>query len=407
MQTLSSSLLTSPSRAAHLRQSNTKGLLQLLRAHNPCSKADLVRLSGLSAPTVSIGVSHLEQLGLVESLGDGESSGGRPPAILRFNATHAYVASADIGGTRLRMMLADLNGVPVAQWSTVLLKGQKTAEEICALVVDGLKIMCGQSGVSVKKVLHLTAGAPGVTDTDAGVVLAAPNLKNWNDVPLRSLLEKATGLHVIVENDTNLAAIGEYHHGIARGMNDFLFIGLGTGVGAGIFIAGKIYHGAHWRAGEVGYFGVTGSRRQAILVRETGQLEREIGGAGIEAHWNELLLSSKSSEAPELGKLRVSQIFDLARDGDPMARKVLNRVAEILADLIAEAALLLDPKAVILGGGVGCHEQLCRATQAQLARHELSELQVLTSSLGTQAQLFGGVALSLFASEADLLLEKN
>jgi glucokinase len=347
----------------------------------------------------------LEELGLVESLGDGESSGGRPPALLRFNATHAYVASADIGGTRLRMMLADLNGVQVAQWSTVLHKSQKTVDEVCALVLEGLKELCAQSGVALKRVLHVTAGVPGITNVSAGVVLAAPNLKNLNDVPLRDLLQKVTGLRVIVENDINLAAIGEYHRGAAHGLRDFVFIGLGTGVGAGIFLAGRIHHGAQWRAGEVGYFRVTGRPREYVQMHETGQLEREIGGAGIEAQWTDLLQRTKSPVTPELEKLRAPQIFDLARDGDPMARKVMDHVAEVLSDVIAEATLMLDPEAVILGGGVGCHEELCRATQAQMARHELDGLQIRTSLLGTQAQLFGGVALSLNAVEAEILLE--
>src|SRR5258707_14487951 len=98
-----------PSRPAHLRQVNARGLLRLLREHNPCSKADLVRLSGLSAPTVSSAVSHLESLGLIENLGEGESSGGRPPGLLRFHASHGYVAGADIGGGPLRVGLGDLN----------------------------------------------------------------------------------------------------------------------------------------------------------------------------------------------------------------------------------------------------------------------------------------------------------
>ncbi len=397
-------ILTSPSRPSHLRQSNAKGLLQLLRIYNPCSKADLVRLSGLSAPTVSSGVSYLEELGLVKSMGDGESSGGRPPELLQFNAAHGYVAAADIGGTRLRMMLSDLNGVPVALWSAVLLESQKTPAAVCSLVLEGLEAMCSQSGITLKKVLHLTAGAPGITNVDTGVVLSAPNLKHWDDIPLQDMLQQETGLPAAIDNDTNLAAMGEYHRGAAKGMRDFLFIGLGTGVGAGIFLSGQIHYGAQWRAGEIGYFGLRGRRRESIRVRETGQLEREIGGAGIEAHWIELLRSSQSPAASELEKLRVSQIFDLARDGDPMARKVLDHTAEVLADVISEAALLLDPKAVILGGGVGIHEELCRATQAHLVRHEMSDLQVLPSSLGTQAQLFGGISLSLAAAD-DLILE--
>src|ERR1700730_17859205 len=106
---------TTPSRPSQLRQTNARGLLQLLQEHNPCSKADLVRYSGLSAPTVSSGIAHLEGRGLVEQIGDGESSGGGPRGLLRFNVRHGYVAAADIGGTRVRMMLADFGGHVMTQ----------------------------------------------------------------------------------------------------------------------------------------------------------------------------------------------------------------------------------------------------------------------------------------------------
>src|SRR3981081_4151090 len=154
---------SSPSRPSHLRRSNARGLLHLLRQYNPCSKADLVRLSGLSAPTVSSGVAHLESLGLVESMGDGESSGGRPPGLLRFNARHGYVAAADIGGARDCVVLAGLGGQVSTQWAVMLGSKQKTPDGVCGLVVEGLKTMCRQSGTPQRKVLHLTVGAPGIT----------------------------------------------------------------------------------------------------------------------------------------------------------------------------------------------------------------------------------------------------
>src|SRR5882757_5048413 len=206
-----------PSRPSHFRQANARGLLQLLQEHDPCSKADLVRYSGLSAPTVSSGIAHLEGLGLVEQIGDGESSGGRPPGMLRFNARHGYVVAADIGGTRVRMMLADLGGNVITQSSVLLGAKQKTPEGVCSLIVEGLKGMCRQSGTPLRKVLHLTAGAPGITNVDTGVVLSAPNLDEWDDVPLQALLEKGTGIPCLVENDTNLAAVGEYWRGAALG----------------------------------------------------------------------------------------------------------------------------------------------------------------------------------------------
>lgn len=392
-----------PSRPAHLRQVNARGLLRLLREHNPCSKADLVRLSGLSAPTVSSAVSHLESLGLIENLGDGESSGGRPPGLLRFHATHGYVAGVDIGGTRLRMMLADLNGKLITQWSTQFSDRQRTPKAVCSLIHDGLKVMCHEGSTSLKKVLHMTAGAPGITNVDSGVVLSAPNLHEWNEIPLRAMLERETGIPSLVENDTNLAAVGEHWRGSAEGVGNFVFIAMGTGVGAGIFLQGRLHHGADWSAGEIGYMGVNGSPREPLQVRSTGQLERAIGGIGIENEWRRLLTRDGRVNDASLVKLRATEIFDLAAEGDRLAYEVVQYTAGILAHCISDLALVLDPEVVILGGGVGSHSELCRVTQRMLERNEFAQPRLRSSSLGTQAQLHGAIYLSLAASEVRLL----
>ena len=392
-----------PSRPSHLRQANARGLLDLLRKNNPCSKADLVRLSGLSAPTVSSGISHLEGLGLVESMGEGESSGGRPPGMFRFNAHHGYVVAADIGGTRLRMMLADLNGDVVTQWSTVLLKAQKKPAAVCALIQQGIGSMCEQSGVARAKLLHITAGAPGITNVDTGVVISAPNLRAWHDVPLRELLLRETNLPVIVENDTNLAAVGEHRRGAAMDVENFVFIAIGTGVGAGIFLHGQLHHGAQWCAGEVGYFGVSGQDRRPMQVRHIGQLERVIGGGGIEVQWRAALERRPSPANAKLMRLRADQVFDLARDGDPVAREVLTYTAGLLADAVADISLLLNPELVIFGGGIGSHPELCAAAQRLVERHELVQPELRSSALGTRAQIFGAVSLSIAATTASLV----
>ncbi|MEG9434999.1 ROK family transcriptional regulator [Edaphobacter sp. HDX4] len=394
---------TPPSRPSHLRQANARGLLRLLRQHSPCSKADLVRLSGLSAPTVSSAVAHLESLNLVENLGDGESSGGRPPEMLRFNANRGFVAGVDIGGTRLRMVLADLNGRIVTQWATQFTDRQRTPKAVCTLIHESLKTMCQDASTSIKKVLDLTVGAPGVTNVNSGTVLSAPNLRDWNNVPLRSMLERETGIPTTIENDTNLAAVGEHWRGSAAGVEDFLFIALGTGVGAGIFLRGRLHHGANWSAGEIGYAAVNGQPREPLQVSSTGQMERLIGGLGIEAEWRRILTRERHANSSELAKLRATEIFDLAVDGDRLASQVMQYSAQILADCITDMSLTLDPEVVILGGGVGLHPELCRVTEKLLARNEFAKPQIRSSSLGTQAQLHGAIYLSLTASEARLL----
>jgi glucokinase len=396
-------LQPSPSRPSHLRQANVRGLLLLLRGNNPCSKADLVRLSGLSAPTVSSAISHLESLGLVESIGGGISSGGRPPELLRFNVGHGLIAAADIGGTRLRMMLADLSGTVLSTWSTILLRQQKTPDAVCTLIDDGLRVMCDEIGASTKKVLHLTAGAPGITNVAEGMVLSAPNLVEWVKVPLRDMLQRKIGIPVIVENDTNLASIGEHWRGATVGVDNFVFMALGSGIGAGIFLHGQLHHGAQWCAGEIGYFGVRGEKRDVMKMRHAGQLESVIGGAGIEEHWRRVLKRSDGAPDNNLTRLHATQIFDLARDGDPLAVEVILYVATLLADTVVDVSLLLNPEIVVLGGGVGSHPELRRVTQNIIDRHELAHPQLRSSALGTQAQLFGALSLSVDAAEAYLL----
>jgi glucokinase len=378
-------------------------LLQLLQAYDPCSKADLVRYSGLSAPTVSSGIARLEELGLVERLGDGKSNGGRPPGMLRFNAKYGYVASADIGGTRLRMMLTDLEGAVMARWSMLLVAKQKTPEGVCGLIAEGLETMCRQSQAPLQKVLHLVAGAPGITNVTEGVVLSAPNLEGWANIPLRSLLKEQTRIPCSIENDTNLAALGEHWQGVAQGVDDFAFIALGTGVGAGIFLNGQLYHGTQWSAGEIGYFGVSGRESGPMRTRETGQLEQAIGGRGIQEEWLQVLRGSVSQVESELTSLKATQIFDLAKEGDSKAIEVLRFVAHILANTVTEISLLLNLDMVVLGGGVGTHQSLCRETDNLIQRHEFARPVLRSSGLGTEAQLYGAIAMGLREVEAQFL----
>ncbi len=392
-----------PARPSDLKQANARGLLQLLRAHNPCSKADLVRHSGLSAPTVSSGIARLEELGLVEHLGDGRSSGGRPPGMLRFNATYGYVASVDIGGTGLRMMLTDLDGAVMARWSVLLGAKQKTPDGVCGLIAEGLKTIRRQCHIPLHKILHLVAGAPGITNVTEGVVLSAPNMEGWENVPLRSLLEEQIKIPCSVENDTNLAALGEHWQGVAQGVDDFIFIALGTGVGAGIFLRGQLYRGAQWSAGEIGYFGVSGRERGTMRASDTGLLERAIGGHGIEAEWLRVLRASPLRVEKKMTSLKATQIFDLAKEGDSRAIEVLRFSARILANAVTDISLLLNMDMVVLGGGVGTHHSLCRETDKLVQRHEFARPVIRSSGLGTEAQLYGAIALGLRQVEAQML----
>lgn len=391
-------------RPSDLRLQNSRNLLELVRQCAPCSKAQLARLSGLSAPTVAAAVADLAERGLVEYLGEGPSSGGRPPELLRFRSAHRFVAAVDIGGTRLRILLADLNGDAVAERKCVIASAEKDPASICRLVLELLQSACEDAGIGLEKIIHLAVGAPGITDIEQGVVHSAPNLTGWAHVPLREMLEQCCGIPVSIENDVNLAAMGEHWRGAAAGVDHFIFIAVGTGIGSGIFLNGRLHHGAHWSAGEMGYLPVAGMEREIPDMDAPGQLEQTIGGGGIERKWREQLRISGRDGDLALMAERATHIFDRV-DGqqDPDAIAVLRFTAHQLADAISIAMLIVNPSLVVLGGGAGSHACLQREIERLLCEVRFPRPAVRTSKLGLHAQLYGAVALALNAVEKQLV----
>ena len=389
-----------PSRPALLKQMNVRELLALLRRNNPCSRADLVRMSGLSAPTVSSSIDYLERKKLVNRLGPGSSSGGRRPDMLAFNCSYGYVAAIDLGGSTIRLALADLDGKIQGRW-TVSTRGNRTPEKIVTLIHSGLLNLLQQTGIPRSKLLAIGLGAPGITDVHAGIVVSAPHLSGWQMVPLRELLETKFSVPAAIENDVNAAALGESWAGSAKGVPNFVFLAIGTGIGAGIFIDNHLYHGSDWAAGEVGYLLVPGAESTPVLMKNPGSLESRIGGHGIDRTWRKLCEEQGDSNGN--GRLRATEIFDLAVHGNTLARNLLGSSAQILANAVTNISLLLNASMVVLGGAIGTSEALVRATREIVDRNNVARPRLAISTLGADAQLHGAIRLALDQVEAIVL----
>jgi glucokinase len=376
------------------REGTANELLRLLRRNSPVSRADLVRSSGLTAPTVSAGVAKLMRRNLVIELGQGSSNGGRPPGLLEFNTRHGYVVGIDIGGSSIRVALADLKGSVVGRWNARL-KADRSPRAVTETVTDAVTQLLRQYKIPVKRVLELVAGAPGITDVAAGRVLSAPNLTQWHDVPFRYMLQRELRIPVTVENDVNLGALGEGWRGAAQGAGNFVFLAVGTGVGAGIVLNHVLHHGAKWSAGEVGYMLLPGLRSDPLGADELGALESVVGGKSIEESW-----SDSAHPANRAKKLKATEIFDRAGLGDPNARILMMSVARYLAMAVTNLSLVLDLSTVVLGGGVGEHPALVQAIQCELERNEFARPQLVMSGLGGEAQIWGAIWLALRTCEA-------
>jgi glucokinase len=386
-------------RPALLRQTNAQLLLKLLRKSGPCSKADLVRASGLSAPTVTNVVGHLTSARLVEPIGEGDSTGGRPPDIIRFRAERGCVIGMEVGQDFLRFLLTDLDGHELGRSRAELSWNASKPAAVCAQAGREVRNLLRKHKKTEDQLLGIVVGIPAIINVNEGIVFSLSALKEWSDVPFGSMLSRELKCQVIVENDTNLAAKGEYHRGAAQGEANFVFITIGKGVGAGIFLDGSIYRGSQWSAGEIGYLRIPHISRDFPKLHGYGRLEKVLGASGITRSWRASRKGGRRS--PKVSS--ATEILDLAAAGNARAKKILLQRAAILSDVILDLALILNPSVILLGGEVGTHPRLLHEVKLLLKGDEFAVVRVELSALGSSAILWGGIYMAMETAVIALL----
>ena len=303
-----------------------------------------------------------------------------------------FVLGADIGGTNLRVALADSSGRILA-CQRASIAGVRDPLQVVARMRELASALLSEFSVAPAALRAIGAGAPGVTDTEHGTVIATSYLMGWTDVPLRAHLEDAFGIPAAIDNDVNLAAFGESRAGIAQAADDFVFLAIGTGIGAGIVLNRQIHHGSTWRAGEIGYLLVPGVSEDPVGHGDPGPFEAQVGGEGIRRQW----LSRWSPACTSLpSDLTATEIFDHARAGDALASEVLRDTARMLSYGIYNLALVLNCPMFVLGGSVGLHPVLGEEIRRLLRQRDDRALPLIVqSALGDQAQLTGAVHLAI------------
>lgn len=315
-----------------------------------------------------------------------------------------YVVGADIGGTNLRLALADAAGAIIGRWSASTV-GARGADAVVRLIREGVDTLLREASLPGESLMAIAAGAPGITDADQGIVIATSYLMGWRDVPLRHLLEAEFGVPVSIDNDVNLAAIGEHHTGVAQGTNDFVFLAIGTGIGAGIMLNGEMHRGSVWTAGEIGYMLVPGTSEAPIERGQPGALEGIVGGEGIKMQWRSRW-SEKLTTLPR--DAAATEIFDHALEGNPLAQEVLQLAARTLAYAIYNIALILNCPLFVLGGTLGIHPALGDAVSLVLEQRRVRvQPELLRSGLGAEAQLIGAVSLAFETANKKLALARE
>jgi predicted NBD/HSP70 family sugar kinase len=253
-----------------------------------------------------------------------------------------------------------------------------------------------QAGIGWSRVVHTVVGSPGVFDPSTGRLWHAPNLPDWSKPGLADELRAALTASTTIDNDANLAAVGERDFGRGRDARSFVYLELGTGLGVGIVIDGELYRGARGAAGEVGYIpwpGDGASRRS-----ERGRLEEATSAAAV-------VVSAR--EAGMRGELTAKSVFDAARRGNPKALKAVDVEAWRIAQLLATITAVVDPEFIVLGGGLGASADLLRP-RIETSLQELSPLEtrVEESELGQDAIVLGAIATALGAARDIVFAER-
>jgi glucokinase len=319
------------------------------------------------------------------------SAGGAKVGI---NPRFGQVVGIDLGASHLHFALADFRG-KILQDFDKKIRPEDGPQELIAQIVEGARHLAAKAGGRLRAV---AIGVPSPVDAERGVVAFAYNLPGWKNIHLARELGEKLRVPIFLENDANMAAIGEHWRGVARDVDNFVFIAIGTGIGSGVFVNGKLCRGRTGSAGEVYHMNIDWPR-WAEDFGDSGHFESYVSGMGIAAEGRKALLPPTSSTAPDLAAERDAYfVFEAFRQGDPNARAVLDRIFTMLGVGISNIVAILDPDLIVLGGGIvkGAPEFML-STVGKVVEHIYKENAppIKLSALEDKAQTFGAIRSAL------------
>jgi predicted NBD/HSP70 family sugar kinase len=367
---------------AMLRRLNERTVLEAIRADAPISRAEISRRVGISKPTVSLALRSLLDAELVREL-DGEAHRGRYGATLYESVPEArLVLGLDMGARFLRGAICDLHGDVRARQDI------ETAGAGALALLDAAaelrRRLIAASELSAEAIDGVVIGVPGVIDPTTGKVRLGGNIPGLEGLEVGQELEARLGVGVSVENDINLAAVGERWRGVGRGVENFAFLSVGTGLGAGLVIRGELVPGHRGAAGELDY-----------ALGGEGQDADDPCAAAISAFAARLARQHQLDSSLE-PPYTVPAIFGGARAGDPLAQAAVAEAARRIAVHITPIAAVTDVELVVLGGGIGANGDLLLAPiRERLAAVLPFPPKVEVSTLGDAAVLTGALAIGV------------
>ena len=374
-----------------LKDLNERTVLETIRDGSPISRAEISRRVGISKPTVSLALQSLVDAGLVRRAD--EEPGGPSYGAVFFEpvAEAALVLGLDLGGRFLRGAICDLRGEIRARQDVEIhvADAGDAVEEILSLRTS----LVEAAGLEARLLDGVVVGVPGVVETPARRISLATNVAGLEGTEFGPELERRLGLSVTLENDINLAALGEQRLGVARGVENFVFLSVGTGLGAGLVLHGELHRGQHGAAGEL-------DNALPTLVPDADP------SAGAVAALAARLAGEPGVETSLALPYDPRAIFDSARRGDTVARAVVGELARRIALHVAPIGAVADVELVVLGGGLGRNGDLLLEPIRGLLREWLPyPPRVEVSTVGEAAVLAGALSVGLRSALDNVFVE--
>ncbi|YAL83363.1 ROK family transcriptional regulator [Dermacoccaceae bacterium W4C1] len=374
----------SPGSQTALRERNRRAVLHAL-VSGPCTQADLGRHTGLSGATISNIVRALTEDGAV--ITEPTTSSGRRAVEVRLNIPQIVVAGIDIGRRHVRVVLST-PGYEILGERVIDLPLGHAADVGMDAAVGVYQELLAENGIDPASVAGAGVGLPGPIESATGVVLDGTILPEWVGIDVATELQRRLGVPTLVDNDANLGARAEVTWGSWQGVEDLIFVKVGTGVGAGLIVDGALHYGAQGIAGEIGH----------TTVDERGVTCRCGNRGCLETYASTTVMIEALRASREI--LRTQDIVDGAREGDPPTLRVLDDAGFALGRVVATLANFMNPQVVVIGGPLSeTGQALLGPVHRGFVKHAIpataTQTRVVVSDLGDRAEALGAVALLL------------
>ena len=385
-----------------VRKINKSIVMNTLRLHAPISRARVANLTGLNRGTVSNIVNALIDEGLVSETDQEASKVGRPGISLGLRPDGGAVIGIEIDVDYIIIILT--NFVAEILWETrVEIAPTQSQTSIIAhaerLVEQALAI-AEQQGL---RPLGIGIGLPGLINLGRGELIIAPNL-NWRNVPLRLMWNQRFRLPIYIENEANLAALGEYYFGIARGFDNFVYLSSGIGLGGGVMIDGNLFRGGHGYAGEIGHIQRDPHGEKCSCGR-IGCWETQVGPRAVlrrvknelQVHSDQVLLDACQGD---FNNLTFEMVVKFALQGNDICHQAIEHVATYLGEGIADLVNVFNPELIVIGGAFSLGKDILQPIIEKIIfsnalQPSVDSLRIAFSERGANACAFGAVAIVL------------